>query len=99
MIKANCYMYVALFSLRTFRQDCQSHIALKIDKSGSVFEISSLSMEHNHEISQVCYHLDLCALSATLFCFVYSMVSICSYDVVMHPSTACNILANIHLLI
>ena len=46
---------------RTFRQDCKSYIALKIDKGGSEFEISNMSMEHNHEISQVCYHLSVCA--------------------------------------
>lgn len=45
--------YVLMF-FRTFRQECEAHIALKVDDEGKALQVRSLCNEHNHELSKVC---------------------------------------------
>ena len=42
---------------RTFRQECEAHIALKVDDEGKALQVRSLCTEHNHELLKVCSSL------------------------------------------
>ena len=42
-----------LFFVRTFKQDCPVHIALKANEDGSALCVRSVNYEHNHPISKV----------------------------------------------
>ena len=38
---------------RTLKQDCPMYITLRADDSGKALKVTSLCLDHNHEVSQV----------------------------------------------
>ena len=59
MIIFMIYVHVSSYLLgcvlcKTFRQQCEAHIALKADDIGKALRVRSVCNDNNHELSKVC---------------------------------------------
>ena len=66
---------------RTLRQECEAHIALKVDDEGKALQVRSLCTEHNHELSKVCLSLLMVIYLLNIVLYTRSFSGICLSNV------------------